>query len=205
MNRQRVSMMKRISGVVFCIALLVNVACGQTRKSNNGTGGPHAPARVAVSTPKIDDDKLKAQAEEVNAAFIKGDFGKVADLTYQEVVHRVGGRAQMIAFLENGMKEMRAGGFDIVSVSVDAPKQVIKVEKQLLAVVPTTMRVKSPQGILVGRSFLIGVSENDGEKWTFVDGSAGIDKRKLQILFPLAADKLELPQESAPVPEATKP
>ncbi|MCA1592821.1 MAG: hypothetical protein LC754_09275 [Acidobacteria bacterium] len=197
-------MTKRIYSLTFAVLFLAQVACGQMPKGK-AVAGPPAPTPTTFSTPEIDRAKLKTQAEEIGRAFISGDFEKVADLTYPGIVQMAGGRAQIVAFLKKSMKEMRAGGFDIVSVSVDEPTQVIKVDKRLFAVVPTTMRVKVPQGTFVGPSFYIGVSDDGGEKWTFVDGNGGANKQKLRALFPSAADKLELPQERPPVLDTGKP
>lgn len=196
-------MTKRSYILAFIILTFAQLACGQTRIAG-GIAGPPAPGPVGVSTPEIDRAKLKTQAEELNEAFVGGNFDKVADLTYPGLVRRIGGRTQMVAFLRQNMKEMQAQGFDLLSVSVDEPKQVIKIGGQIFSILPTTMRAKTPRGVLVGKSFLIGVSDDGGEKWTFVDGSIGVDEQKLHVLLPAAADKLELPQEQPPVLEAGK-
>ena len=60
-----------------------------------------------------------------------------------------------------------------------------------------------PEGIFAQKSAYLGVSRDEGQSWTFVDGR-GSDKQKLKILLaPVsdAIDKLELPVETRPVLE----
>ncbi|MEZ5427386.1 MAG: hypothetical protein R2747_14035 [Pyrinomonadaceae bacterium] len=63
------------------------------------------------------------------------------------------------------------------------------------------MRVQTPEGLFVGESSEIAISDDGGKTWTFIGGGAGgVNKEKLKMLFPVAADKLEIPEEKPPVP-----
>lgn len=193
----------KISAILaFTLLILAQVACAQSR-GEKGKVEPPTPlpssSQKAVAATGIDSNKLKAQAEEMSKAFVDGDFGKVADSTYPDVVKFVGGRARMVSSLEVGMKQMRTQGFDIEAVVVGDPTQILTLGKQTFAVVPTTMRMKVQQGTLSSESFFLGVSEDGGNTWSFVDGAGVRDKGRLKVLFPAAADKLELPQSKPPV------
>ncbi len=180
---------------VIILLLLPCVACGQTSRRY-----PKPTNANTSSSPQIDTGKLKLQAEEINQAFLRNDFGRVADLTYPKLVEILGGRARMIAFLEQGVKSMEAEGFKIVSVSIGEPNDVISDGHQLFAIVPTITNIKFSEGILVGQAFRIANSKDGGKNWTFVDGAGfSSDKGKLKMLFPTVADKLRLPEIKPPV------
>ncbi len=189
--------MRKLSGI-FIAALLLSphVSWGQTsRRSSKSTATyPNSP----LPTP-MDYGKLKSQAEEINQAFVRKDFGRVADMTFPKLVEILGGRARLIAFLEQSVRSMEAEGFAIISVSVGEPSDVLNDGKQLFAIVPTTMKIKVSEGILVAQAFRIANSKNGGENWTFVDGSSGLDKQKLKVLFPTVADRFRLPESKPPV------
>ena len=155
----------------------------------------------AASTQKaIDHKKLKLQAQELCDATLKGDFGRAADLTYPKLIQLMGGRTQYLAVLEKGMKETQSAQFQISSMTVGEPRDIFKFNTQHYAIVPTIMRMKVPQGTLVGEGFMIGISADGGQNWTFVDsGPAAQDKQKLRILFGPAAEELRLPDEKRPV------
>ena len=159
----------------FVIILLSHAAFGQTDYKN-----------------------LKSQAEESAKAFIGGDYARLVDLTYPKLVELIGGRAKMISFIEKDMKEMKAQGVEVISMSFDDPTQVIKIGEQWFAVLPSTMKMKVPDGILVGKSFMLGISGDNGERWTFVGGSA-LDEKAIKTLFPAAVGKLKIPKEEKPV------
>lgn len=185
--------------VTFVLGLLfATVACAQPQKQK-GTPGPPAPRRGAVTTPTVDRNKLREQADALGKAFAAGDFDKVADMTLPDVVKLGGGRVQLVAFLKKNTDEMRAQGFNVEAVTSGEPTQVIGVGKEVYAVVPTTMRMKVPQGVLIGEAFFIGISDDGGESWLFIDGAGMTDKRRLQMFIPSAWDKLNLPAQKPPV------
>lgn len=64
--------------------------------------------------------------------------------------------------------------------------------------------MREPRGVVAGNGFLIGVSGDGGETWSFVDGSGGRAEVKVKSLLPAAAGRLKLPELKPPVP-ATEP
>jgi hypothetical protein len=151
---------------------------------------------------QTDYPNLKLQAEECNKAFVAGDFGRLVDLTYPKFVSQQGGKAKMIASIEQASKEMKAQGMELISMTVDDPTQVVNAHSELVAVVPVTVKMKVSGGTLVGESFMLGASEDKGKTWTFVSGSS-MDKTELKTLFPAAVEKLILPEQKQPTLIAT--
>src|SRR5262249_6438569 len=60
----------------------------------------------------------KAQAEVIQNALIKGDFGTVADLTHPKAIEKIGGREKMLATITAGLDEMKAEGIAFKSVKM---------------------------------------------------------------------------------------
>jgi len=143
------------------------------------------------------NENLKKLANECGKAIVTEDFNRVVDLTYPKVVELMGGRAKMIALLHDGMQQMKAQGQQILSSLADDPIQVTTINKQIFAVVPTTLKIKVPQGVLVSKSITIGVSSDNGKSWTFVSGD-NLDEEKMKIVFPSAAGKLKIPPHQEP-------
>lgn len=201
--------MKKMILTAVCAALLpALVACGGRAEKAEGlkADGPPKPTATPAESARaagVDRNQIRAQAEELSGAFVAGDFAKVADLTYAGIVEAGGGKEEMTAFLENGIGEMRAQGFQILTLTVGEPREPVAVGGHVFAVVPTKMRMKTPQGVASKESFFIGVSEDGGKSWTFVDGE-GANKERLRGLFPSApevADRLELPTVPPPTLE----
>lgn len=195
----------------FCIAalvalLLAPIAQGQARKGRQPARSSQkrettvaAAASSALSLPPEKSQRLRAQAEEVGQAFERKDFNRMAELTYPKLVEILGGRARMVAFLERGVRELEAEGSAILSTTIGEPLEVISVGKEFYAIVPTVIKIRVKGGVGVGQSYMIGVSADGGENWTFVSAAGDLDKEKLKVLFPAAIDKLHLPERKLPV------
>jgi hypothetical protein len=136
--------------------------------------------------------RLQAQAEESSRAFIEGDFGRLADLTYPKLVELIGGREKLIEVVRKGVEEAKAEGFVPLSSVPSAPTQVLRVGRQTYAIVPLKFKMRAPNQILVSDSYMIAVSEDEGQNWKFFSG-ASVDEAKLKILLSDAAGKLKLP------------
>jgi hypothetical protein len=147
---------------------------------------------------QTESDVVKKLAEESGEALVANDFDKVVDLTYPEVVRLIGGKAKMIATLQNGMNEMKRDGYTIAAFSVVTPGEIIKIGNRRFTVVPYVLKVKVPSGSLITNSFMLGVYEPPQTKWTFVDGR-NLNEFALKTLFPDAVGKLNLPKPGPPV------
>src|SRR5690349_17467306 len=64
---------------------------------------------------------VKQKAGEVGQAFLSGDYGKVADLTYPKIVEQLGGREKMVATTDAEMKKLKAKGISFKSYAAKDP------------------------------------------------------------------------------------
>jgi hypothetical protein len=179
----------------FAFAALVPlaIACGQQRES------PSKSAAASQSSSEPENfPRLAAQAKEVNDAFGRKDFARVADMTYPRLVEILGGRDRMVSSITKEMKQMEAEGVVFLSSSAGAPTQVIHLEGTIYAVLPTILKVKAQDGIFQSDGSMIAISSDRGANWTFID-AGGKDQKQLKSLLPTAADKLNLPPEKPPV------
>ena len=155
---------------------------------------PCAPA----SAQSRDLKEVRARADESLKAFLDADFNRVVELTYPTVIEAMGGKERMVLFLTVAQIEMTAEPGEI-SFSTDAPEKIIRAGTKLVAIVPTTVKVRIPEGTGTTKSFLIGVSDARGKrKWTFIGGSY-LEKADLKTLLPEAAGKIVLPKQPEPV------
>ncbi len=205
----------KTASVVFILLLTVHIVCGQPQGQAQKKQEPDVPGTPApkATTQKVEDvsaqidkSRVKKQAQEIGDAFVAGNFERMADLTYPDLVKLLGGKAKMVAGLKQEMGDSDTKYFRLLSMPVDEPKRVIKSGDYLLAVVPATMRVKMIDGVFTQRIAYLGVSQDGGQNWTFVSG--GTDKQTLKVLFPLipsAIDELELPADAPLVREDGQP
>jgi len=196
------------AGSLSLVLLLLTVACSkketQTQPPGAATQSPViGQSPIASQAPEVpvssgNYPRLLAQAQEVNDAFRRRDFGRMVDLTYPKIIEAAGGRDKMIAALAKGIKEMEAEGVVVLSSNAGTPTQVLQLSGWIYAVVPTTLKVRARDGIFQTDSHMIGLSSDNGANWTFID-AGGKDHTQLRGMLPVRADKLELPVEKDPV------
>jgi hypothetical protein len=180
----------------FVALFVFHTVCGQTAPSTT-----NAPQSQSTSTSSKSYPNAKTQANLLTDAVLRGDYEKAADLTYPKLVKLIGGRAKYIEMVKRGMGEVMSDSVRIISTVAGDPLDVIEAGSEVYAVLPTTMRIRVAEGVLVGESYMIGVSNDRGEHWTFVDAGSGFTPEKLKILFPTVADRLKVPETKRPVLE----
>ncbi|HYV34402.1 MAG TPA: hypothetical protein VE988_01785 [Gemmataceae bacterium] len=144
----------------------------------------------------------KRQVEDVNNALVKEDYAKVIDLTYPKVIELGGGREKMIGALKASMSDLKTKGFALMSNKVDDPSEPVAAGDELFIVVTYLLEMKAPGGKLLQKSFVVGISPDQGRNWTFIDG--GTDVAKVRQFLPNLPERLKLPEQQPPVFEKDK-
>jgi hypothetical protein len=185
------TMTKTILIVLICV---VSPACRGTSSQN---ANQQTTAQVSEAAQA---QRIKAQAQELADSMMRDDFEKVIDLTYPKLVGLLGGREAAVAAMKQESSEMLSDNMQLVSHKIGEPRDFVQVEGERYAIVPSTMQIRVPEGMLVGEAFMIAVSVDGGQNWTFVDSGGGnANPKLLKDLFPAAADKLRMPETKPPV------
>lgn len=173
--------MKKMLGLMLVAAGLVGVAQGDDA------------AETAL---------IKKRALSVVESIQKGNFALLADLTYPKVVEMNGGKEKMVERVTRQMEAMKAQGLTITSVKVGEPGKRASKGKNTFVVVPSTTEVSTPAARLVAKSYLLGISPDNGKTWTFIDGSGLATKERRDLILPELPDGFQLPDPQKP--EITK-
>jgi hypothetical protein len=146
----------------------------------------------AKLTPQELADKYPAlmkQADEMVKAAVKNDYDRFADFLHPKIIERNGGKEKFVSAVKETMKRTKSAGIEVVEYSVENPAQIVEIDKQLFAVLPTRANMKTPQGALTMPGHLLGISEDKGENWKFIR----MDKNgETKSMFPGIVDKLEI-------------
>jgi hypothetical protein len=140
----------------------------------------------------------KSQANEIQSALVKGEFGKVADRTHPKAVEALGGKEKMVVFLTEGIKEMKKAGIEFKATKMLDPSDPVKVGKELYILVPFTLELTISGKRFQSKGALVGVSSDGGKMWVFLDATPGRDK--LKDLLPDLPDSLMIPKPEMPTP-----
>jgi lysophospholipase L1-like esterase len=157
---------------------------------------------VTLSAPgdeKQEDAVVKEKAQEVLQLLLKGDYKKFTSLTYPAVVKEMGGPEKMADALAAQMKRMKDQGYEVRALKAADPTTSATADDERYVVVPYSLEIKAPNGMMTAQSYLLAVSSDKGKTWTFVDGAGLIDVETQKKLLPNMPRGLRLPRPGKPV------
>ncbi len=141
--------------------------------------------------------QIKADAQKCAEAAVKGDYDSMVKYTHPRVVEKMGGKDKMVEVVKKSMAQMQQQGAEFSGASVGEPESPKKIGAFLTCKVPEHVVIKIGGGKLESDSTLLGISEDGGKKWTFID-LGPLKKEAFAMLFPELADKIELPEKKQP-------
>jgi len=145
-----------------------------------------------------DAANLRADAEWMCKAVEEGDADAIVEHTYPGLLEKIGGPDEMRKIVLAGQTDMRQRGLAVQSVEITAVSEPLQAGSELHAVVRTKRTVKGPTGRQIINSYVIAVSGDAGDNWTFVDGQK-LTPAHVLALFPDFNVDLVLPSPSQPV------
>jgi hypothetical protein len=141
----------------------------------------------------------KAQANDCAQAYFRQDYDAFAAKMYPKLLEMSGGKENLIRTLQDGRKQMLAEGGDIRSATIGDVTQLKESHSQEFAIVPETLEISMREGTLTAESYMLGISDDGGKTWTFLDG-AGVQKMgdSIRTILPNFPADLALPAPKQP-------
>jgi hypothetical protein len=157
------------------------------------------PSGPTIDASQVDLSTVRQQAQAMSKAALEQDHETLVDYTHPKIVQGMGGRAKMIERLRGMAKEMEASGFTMVANEVGEPGEPVVEGSTAYVVLPTKLQLKGPKVRGVSEGFLIGVSEDAGKTWKFIDGAGLKTPEDRKRAFPELPVRLRLPERKPPV------
>ncbi len=137
-------------------------------------------------------DAIAKGANKYSNALVKGDWEKVLDLTYAEIIIKNGGRQSMISKAKAFEAEMLQLGFELQKAELSDPLKVYQSGEYLMCAVPMRLTFKGNLGKLYSESSLLAVSSDEGKTWSYID-MAQVQINQLAEIFPDINPELRIP------------
>lgn len=147
---------------------------------------------VSFTTLGQHEDAISKGAAKYAKALQKGQWDKVLDLTYPEIVAKNGGRDNMISQAIQFDQTMLQRGFILKKAELSSPLNEYKGGNIIMCVVPMRLTFEGPLGKLYSESSLLAVSDDEGQSWTYID-MAQIQVSQLVEIFPEIPSDLDIP------------
>jgi hypothetical protein len=147
-------------------------------------------ASASVSSPAKDLVATVSHEAQSYANALRGNnFEGIFAYTHPRIVTMMGGKEIMLAKLKRGTSPD-----GLLEVTMGAPSKPREIGSWLTSLVPQHIVAKVPGGKIIQDSVLLGISENAGKSWVFVDLVA-FSKEQLAKMFPELDGKILLPEK----------
>ncbi|MBD1394443.1 hypothetical protein [Mucilaginibacter glaciei] len=145
-----------------------------------------------------DTTAFKKQAMRYAVATFDGDHKTVIELTYPVLIDLSGGPELMQKLITDKIETLRKRGVTRFDGTVGSPGKFYKAGSQIHCLIPEYIIFKMPKGHYAGQSYLLGVSDDKGKKWKFLDVGS-MPPNILHKLLPDFNNELVIPESPKPV------
>jgi hypothetical protein len=114
-------------------------------------------------------DSLRAQANRMVNGLITADYTTFIHYLHPKAVEVSGGADKLKQALLQMSQQFSSSGLSFQSITVDSLSEFVKSGTQLQATIRQHTSMKMQQGRVVATSTLIGISDDNGVHWKFVD------------------------------------
>lgn len=150
-----------------------------------------------LPSDSVSQSNALSQGTTMAKLLLKKDYKGFTAFTYAPIIEMAGGLDKMASYMEQSFKEMEGEGFTIANVIIENCSKIIHTEKQLQCTLTEIIELKHTDGKLIQKSTLIGISNDKGITWTFID-THGETLKKLQETIKELSNELVIPKLQEP-------
>lgn len=154
-------------------------------------GPPNSQGQPAVAA-------AQQQARITIDAIARGDWEKLIEMTYPTVVEDGGGAKGMAEGLRSIRSKMAENQQIVRAVQLGAPGELYREGEFSFVVFPFTTEITAPHDRVTVKSYLLGISSDDGKTWRFIDGMGLRSPKARKRLLPTLPKGLTLPEIPKP-------
>lgn len=140
---------------------------------------------------------IELYSKKIESVFKEHNLSGLVDLMYPKVVSLMGGKQKTIGIIKQVESEILADGFTMNIDSVGHIIQLVKAGNELHGIIPEYIYLKNEEGFLQQTAYLMIISIDDGETWSFIDTQGLIDDpSKIKMVFPNYNYDLRIPKKT---------
>jgi len=121
--------------------------------------------------------RIKNEAQILSTAIATGDYEKAASRMPAELVEKSGG----LAGLKQSMEQAKGKSIkDTPRQEIGEVSSIAKAGQFTYAIVNTSMRIVNGTDTAIVKSYMVGISKDDGDSWVFLNGSDSAKERLIR-------------------------
>jgi len=120
--------------------------------------------------------RIKGEAQILSTAMETGDYEKAASRMPYELLEKSGG----LAGLKQAMEQAKATSKTPPHQTIGDVSSIAKAGRFTYAIVNTSMKVVTDAETASVKSYMVGISKDNGENWVFLNGSDSAKERLIR-------------------------
>ncbi|TCD10763.1 hypothetical protein EZ449_07700 [Pedobacter frigidisoli] len=148
---------------------------------------------IGCAKAQIYLDSLDKQSKAMVLAFKENDFQTLLKYTHPKIISLMGGVDSALVTLKKGVEIIKERGVSYIEVSTGKYEQIIKLGQVIQCLIPQISEAKVRDEKIKAKSYLIGISYNNGKNWYFINANK---EREMQLkkLIPEISKELIIPE-----------
>lgn len=135
------------------------------------------------SNSQTTNSNLNSQLQMMRKYFLEKNYKEFLNFSHPKVVEMIGGREKLIQATTAAMGRMEKEGYIFKNVNFKEPSKFIKKGNETQVTIRQEILMKTPKGKILADYTLIGISNDNGKNWKFIDTS-GKSKEVMRKYFP---------------------
>ncbi|MFY7900200.1 MAG: hypothetical protein ACOVNY_08445 [Chitinophagaceae bacterium] len=139
----------------------------------------------------------KNQAKQKIDAILNKDYATIIKFTHPNELKRRGGEIRMIATLKKADEQQIIQKIKTESIELQTISSMVNEGREMQCIIPCVIQTKMQVGKVIATSYLIGISDDSGNNWTFVD-AIGRNADDIRKILPNLSKKIIVPLPKEP-------
>ena len=135
------------------------------------------------SYSQTSNSNLNSQLQTMRKYFLEKKYKEFLNFTPPKVAEMAGGKEKLVQATEAAMRQIEKGGFSFLDVKFTNPSKFIKKGTETQFTITQEILMNTPKGKILGGTTLVGISNDNGKNWKFID-AAGKSKELMKRYFP---------------------
>jgi hypothetical protein len=142
-------------------------------------------------------ERIKSDCKNMVDAMKSKNYNLILDYTYPKIIKLGGGREKIFSLIKSSFEKMESEGFIVENQIIEEPQKIFKAGDEFHCIIPKTTIMKTPKGKVQATYYLLGISNNEGKNWFFIETHM-LNAENIKLIFLKFNYDLVIPKNTNP-------
>ncbi|WKW45396.1 hypothetical protein P3875_06295 [Myroides sp. JBRI-B21084] len=141
------------------------------------------------------NENFNSQIQKMKESMLSEDYVEFSNFVHPKVKEMAGGKKQLIEITKNTFLKMKQEGFYLLDINYSDPTEFIYFNNEVQITIVEELLLQTPKAKILGKYMLIGISNDNGNNWTFINTSRK-SSDDIKKFFPNLSPKIQFKPSS---------